>query len=125
VTGIALDGADQPVAGAQVHLSGLGRSYTAVSDESGRFAVDVQPGTYLVIASSRAGDARSDGFELSFDRGEQLLGVAVELRTRVEEEDGVPDAVDRCPDEPEDQDGLEDVDGCPDVSEKRLELILE
>jgi hypothetical protein len=28
--------------------------------------------------------------------------------------DGVPDAVDRCPDEPEDIDGFQDEDGCPD-----------
>jgi outer membrane protein OmpA-like peptidoglycan-associated protein len=28
--------------------------------------------------------------------------------------DGIPDAVDKCPDEPEDFDGFEDEDGCPD-----------
>jgi len=28
--------------------------------------------------------------------------------------DGVPDRLDRCPDEPEDRDGFEDEDGCPD-----------
>jgi hypothetical protein len=28
--------------------------------------------------------------------------------------DGIPDDVDRCPDEPEDYDGFEDHDGCPD-----------
>ena len=28
--------------------------------------------------------------------------------------DGVPDTVDKCPDEPEDRDGFEDDDGCPD-----------
>jgi len=28
--------------------------------------------------------------------------------------DGIPDAVDKCPDEPEDKDGFEDADGCPD-----------
>jgi outer membrane protein OmpA-like peptidoglycan-associated protein len=29
--------------------------------------------------------------------------------------DGIPDSVDRCPDEPEDRDGFEDQDGCPEV----------
>jgi OOP family OmpA-OmpF porin len=29
--------------------------------------------------------------------------------------DGIPDDVDRCPDEPEDKDGFEDDDGCPDL----------
>jgi outer membrane protein OmpA-like peptidoglycan-associated protein len=28
--------------------------------------------------------------------------------------DGIPDAVDRCPNEPEDKDGFQDEDGCPD-----------
>ncbi len=28
--------------------------------------------------------------------------------------DGIPDDVDKCPDEPEDKDGFEDADGCPD-----------
>ncbi len=28
--------------------------------------------------------------------------------------DGIPDALDKCPDEPEDRDGFEDEDGCPD-----------
>lgn len=28
--------------------------------------------------------------------------------------DGIPDVVDKCPDEPEDKDGFEDGDGCPD-----------
>ena len=28
--------------------------------------------------------------------------------------DGVPDALDKCPDEPEDKDGFQDSDGCPD-----------
>jgi outer membrane protein OmpA-like peptidoglycan-associated protein len=28
--------------------------------------------------------------------------------------DGIPDAIDQCPDEPEDKDGFQDEDGCPD-----------
>lgn len=33
--------------------------------------------------------------------------------------DGVPDHLDRCPDEPEDCDGFEDDDGCPDLDDDR------
>ena len=29
--------------------------------------------------------------------------------------DGIPDSVDQCPDEPEDKDGFQDEDGCPDL----------
>ena len=28
--------------------------------------------------------------------------------------DGIPDEIDQCPDVPEDKDGFEDQDGCPD-----------
>jgi outer membrane protein OmpA-like peptidoglycan-associated protein len=31
------------------------------------------------------------------------------------DEDGIPDAQDKCPDRPEDKDGFEDGDGCPDI----------
>ena len=30
------------------------------------------------------------------------------------DQDGIPDALDRCPNEPEDRDGFQDEDGCPD-----------
>ncbi len=31
------------------------------------------------------------------------------------DKDGIPDALDKCPNEPEDKDGFEDSDGCPDL----------
>jgi OmpA-OmpF porin, OOP family len=34
--------------------------------------------------------------------------------TQDRDKDGIPDDADRCPDEPEDKDGTEDFDGCPD-----------
>jgi flagellar motor protein MotB len=33
--------------------------------------------------------------------------------------DGIPDAIDACPDEPEDKDGFQDEDGCPDPDNDR------
>jgi outer membrane protein OmpA-like peptidoglycan-associated protein len=35
--------------------------------------------------------------------------------------DGIPDSVDKCPNEPETQNGMEDEDGCPDKGSIRLE----
>ena len=35
---------------------------------------------------------------------------------------GLPDARDRCPTEPEDRDGIEDHDGCPDLDDDRDEI---
>jgi OOP family OmpA-OmpF porin len=40
------------------------------------------------------------------------LGWAPDYRDR--DHDGIPDVYDRCPDEPEDRDGFQDDDGCPD-----------
>src|ERR1039457_3955281 len=40
------------------------------------------------------------------------LGWAPDFRDR--DHDGIPDVYDRCPDEPEDHDGFQDDDGCPD-----------
>ena len=45
-------------------------------------------------------------------RGFVGLGWAPDFRDR--DGDGILDAVDRCPDEPEDKDGFQDDDGCPD-----------
>src|SRR5262245_64111852 len=55
-----------------------------------------------------------------------LFGLHLVLgsNTRIEIErdrdgDGIRDSVDRCPDEPEDKDGFEDEDGCPDPDNDR------
>jgi outer membrane protein OmpA-like peptidoglycan-associated protein len=56
------------------------------------------------------------------DSGRQTGGSAVrvfggflfEPGTRDRDSDGIPDNEDRCPDDPEDKDGFEDRDGCPD-----------
>ncbi len=45
-------------------------------------------------------------------RGFMGLGWAPDFRDR--DHDGIIDALDRCPDEPEDKDGFQDDDGCPD-----------
>ena len=58
------------------------------------------------------------GFGLNHGIGSPLvrayvgLGYAPDYRDR--DHDGIPDVYDRCPDEPEDFDGFQDADGCPD-----------
>ncbi|HET7505419.1 MAG TPA: OmpA family protein [Kofleriaceae bacterium] len=41
-------------------------------------------------------------------------GAPSRVREADRDRDGIPDALDRCPDEPEDRDGFADDDGCPD-----------
>jgi OmpA-OmpF porin, OOP family len=43
-----------------------------------------------------------------------FLGIVFEPRVGDRDGDGIPDDIDQCPDEPEDFDGFEDEDGCPD-----------
>jgi outer membrane protein OmpA-like peptidoglycan-associated protein len=43
-----------------------------------------------------------------------FAGIMFEPSVGDRDGDGIPDDVDRCPDEPEDKDGFEDQDGCPD-----------
>jgi hypothetical protein len=42
-----------------------------------------------------------------------VVGVGWAPRVRDRDADGVPDDVDQCPDLPEDRDGVQDQDGCP------------
>ena len=43
-----------------------------------------------------------------------FAGIVFEPTRRDRDGDGIPDDIDNCPDEPEDKDGFEDADGCPD-----------
>jgi hypothetical protein len=42
------------------------------------------------------------------------LHVVVREQVGDRDGDGIPDDLDKCPDAPEDRDGFEDEDGCPD-----------
>jgi len=63
-----------------------------------------------------AENAVNKALELSKDcsaKPKQPLVVRIDGGDR--DGDGIPDSVDRCPDEPEDYDGFQDDDGCPDL----------
>ena len=44
-----------------------------------------------------------------------FFGLAYARDTKDRDKDGIPDEVDKCPDYPEDKDGFEDQDGCPEA----------
>jgi len=52
-----------------------------------------------------------------------FVGFVFEPRNGDRDGDGVPDSVDRCPDEPEDRDDFEDEDGCPDPDNDRDRIL--
>ncbi len=69
----------------------------------------------LMIGTGQVG-ARGDDFRFTtgFVWAPQPSGAAAPGRND-KDGDGIPDSVDACPDDPEDKDGYQDEDGCPDV----------
>lgn len=60
-------------------------------------------------------NARSQGFQLLASL-EWIPGRALDARSQADSDgDGIPDVSDACPDEPEDLDGTDDEDGCPEL----------
>ena len=69
----------------------------------------------VMIGTGQVG-ARGDDFRFTagFVWAPQPAGAAAPGRND-KDGDGIPDSVDNCPDEPEDKDGFQDEDGCPDL----------
>ena len=82
----------------------------------GGFKIFVQENSYLLLAGgpglTAAGRLGNDGFNTPEWRG--IIGFIFEPSIGDRDGDGYKDDVDQCPDDPEDFDGFEDEDGCPD-----------
>ncbi len=75
----------------------------------GGLKIFVERNSYLMIG---AGPRYTNGFETADFRA--FLGFIFEPSIGDRDGDGLKDDVDKCPDEPEDFDGFQDEDGCPD-----------
>jgi len=81
-----------------------------LSDEVvGGIKLFVEHNSYLMMG---AGTRTTDGFEAANIRA--FIGFIFEPSIGDRDGDGIKDDVDQCPDEPEDRDGFQDEDGCPD-----------
>src|SRR4029077_1048566 len=69
----------------------------------------VERNSYLMLG---AGPRYTQGFETANFRA--FLGFVFEPSIGDRDGDGIKDALDKCPDDPEDLDGFQDEDGCPD-----------
>jgi OmpA-OmpF porin, OOP family len=69
----------------------------------------VERNSYLMLG---AGARYTNGFEAADHR--VFLGFMFEPSIGDRDGDGIKDDVDKCPDDPEDYDGFQDADGCPD-----------
>ncbi len=89
---------------------GNGDAGPKLSDEVvGGIKVFVERNSFLMLGG---GVRTTDGFEAADQR--VILGFVFEPSIGDRDGDGYKDDVDKCPDQPEDFDGFEDADGCPD-----------
>jgi outer membrane protein OmpA-like peptidoglycan-associated protein len=91
-------------------MSDRSGSDVRLSNEAiGGVKIFVERNSFLMLG---AGTRYTKGFEASDFRG--VLGFVFEPSIGDRDGDGYKDDVDQCPDQPEDFDGFQDEDGCPD-----------
>jgi OOP family OmpA-OmpF porin len=91
-------------------LSGDAASAVKPSNEVvGGLKIFVERNSYLMLG---AGPRYTSGFEAADFRA--FVGFIFEPSIGDRDGDGIKDDVDKCPDQPEDFDGFQDADGCPD-----------
>jgi OmpA-OmpF porin, OOP family len=79
------------------------------NEVTGGIKVFVERNSYLMLG---AGPRYTSGFEAADVRA--FVGFIFEPSIGDRDGDGIKDDVDKCPDQPEDYDGFQDEDGCPD-----------
>ena len=90
-------------------LSNADNSQKMSNEAVGGLKIFVERNSYLMLG---AGSRYTSGFETGDVRG--FIGFIFEPSIGDRDGDGIKDDVDKCPDEPEDFDGFQDEDGCPD-----------
>jgi OmpA-OmpF porin, OOP family len=90
-------------------LSEAGGKVKPSNEVVGGIKVFVERNSYLMIG---AGPRYTSGFEAANFRA--FIGFIFEPSIGDRDGDGIKDDLDKCPDQPEDQDGFQDEDGCPD-----------
>ena len=79
------------------------------NEVTGGIKVFVERNSYLMLG---AGPRYTSGFEAADFRA--FVGFIFEPSIGDRDGDGIKDDIDKCPDQPEDYDGFQDEDGCPD-----------
>ena len=82
-------------------------------EASGALKLYLARNSYFLVGAG-AGIYGNGGEQTGSPRVRAFLGFIYEPHIGDRDGDGIKDNVDQCPDEPEDMDGFEDQDGCPD-----------
>ncbi len=80
----------------------------------GGLKVYLAQNSFLMFGAG-AGVIGNGGEQTGSPRVRAFLGIVYEPRIGDRDGDGIRDNVDQCPDQPEDMDGFEDSDGCPEL----------
>ncbi|MDD5309652.1 MAG: OmpA family protein [Deltaproteobacteria bacterium] len=85
------------------------------------FKIYVESNSFLMAGYAHGIPIAGTGSGYGFQNMEQraFIGFAFEPSMADRDGDGIGDSEDQCPDEPEDKDGFEDSDGCPDPDNDR------
>jgi outer membrane protein OmpA-like peptidoglycan-associated protein len=95
--------------GTYLLANGASNDLKTSAEVVGGLKLFVEQNSFLMIG---AGPRYTNGFEAADLRG--FIGFVFEPSIGDRDGDGIKDDVDKCPDEPEDFDGFQDEDGCPD-----------
>jgi OmpA-OmpF porin, OOP family len=95
--------------GTYLLASGASSDVRPSNEVVGGLKIFVERNSYLMLG---AGPRYTAGFEAANVRA--FVGFVFEPSIGDRDGDGIKDDVDKCPDEPEDYDGFQDADGCPD-----------
>ena len=90
----------------------IGRA-SARAATTGQVQEVLRPGDHLVAVTAEGFLPAKELVTVQADE-EHTLAVVLEPRVRDKDKDGIVDSRDGCPTEPEDVDGFQDMDGCPD-----------
>ncbi|MCB9709087.1 MAG: OmpA family protein [Myxococcales bacterium] len=88
----------------------IGERGSLAMETVGGLKIFVERNSYLMLGGGIG--IPNDGF--SAPKARAIVGFVFEPSVRDRDGDGIKDDIDKCPDEPEDFDGFEDEDGCPD-----------
>jgi outer membrane protein OmpA-like peptidoglycan-associated protein len=96
--------------GTVLFAPGVDTSVGLSNELIGGIKLFVEKNSFLMLG---AGARYTQGFEAADVRG--VVGFIFEPSIGDRDSDGIKDDIDKCPDDPEDKDGFEDEDGCPDL----------
>ncbi len=96
--------------GTVLFAPGVDTSVGLSNELIGGIKLFVEKNSFLMLG---AGARYTQGFEAADVRG--IVGFIFEPSIGDRDADGIKDDIDKCPDDPEDKDGFEDEDGCPDL----------